>query len=378
MNRPRKANNKDLPLNLYAEKKGEVIYYIYKNPKSGERTSFRKDRTQAILAANQLNTMLVSQVSLVDKVLGRVNTFDTWLVRYAKIREPEKTAKKTKEQLAYDIKLMSKFFGPMPIQDISVFHCSEFFDQWVSKDQNRMASRTRSQLIKCFDFAVGHGYLNDNPAKKTLPIIVFVKRKRLTREQFNVILSFASEHIQRAMMLGLITLQRREDIATMKFSDVKNGFLHVVQKKTEKSKKGKRLDSSNEAAFLRIEATPQLQDLIKQCRSTGVLSKYLIHHLFSRKSIGALDTEVLKGMPLQPDNITRGFARARNTCGLFDDMTAKERPTFHEIRSLGAHLYEKQGIDPQALLGHTSATMTAQYLDGHGTKWTEVSANLVI
>ncbi|MEH6814187.1 MAG: hypothetical protein V7677_16760 [Motiliproteus sp.] len=59
-------------------------------------------------------------------------------------------------------------------------------------------------------------------------------------------------------------------------------------------------------------------------------------------------------------------------------MPANQRPTFHEIRALGAHLYKEQGIDPQALLGHTDAKMTDHYLDGHGTQWTRVRANLVV
>jgi integrase len=272
---------------------------------------------------------------------------------------------------------MNGYFGKMPLSDISIFHCSAFFEQWTNQSKNRMAARMRSQLIKCFDFAIGHGYISENPANKTLPITALVQRKRLTLQEFQVISDLAAPHIKRAMMLALLTLQRREDIAEMKFSDIKDGFLHVVQQKTEKSKKRARFDSKNRAAFLRILVTPKLKELITICRSSGVLSKYLIHHLHSRKSSGAFNSSVDKGMPLQPDNITRGFASARNRSGLFDHLSPKERPTFHEIRSLGAHLYEQQGIDPQALLGHTNANMTAHYLDGHGTKWTEVEASLV-
>lgn len=50
----------------------------------------------------------------------------------------------------------------------------------------------------------------------------------------------------------------------------------------------------------------------------------------------------------------------------------KTPPSFHEIRSLAARLYNDQGIDAQALLGHKSADMTAVYRDTRGAEWTEV------
>lgn len=378
MNRPRKRGNRDLPANLYADRRGGKVYYLYKHPTKGSRHGMGTDRTQAILAAQQLNSMLVFEVSLVDQVIGKANTFSTWLTKYASLRASEDLAAKTRKQLDYDLGLMREKLGPIPIADITVFHCSEFLDGWVSSGRRRMAARMRSQLIKCFDFAMGNGLVDSNPASKTLPITATVERQRLTKEQFDQILELAPLHIQNAMRLALITLQRREDIAAMKFANIKDGYLHVVQQKTAKAKKRKRADSINAAAYLRIEVTDQLQNVISNCRRTGIVSKHLIHHLHSRKSAGATHTEVKKGMPMQPDNITRGFASARNRSGLFDDMPAKERPTFHEIRSLGAHLYRESGVDPQALLGHTDAKMTAHYLDGHGTEWTVVKADLAI
>ncbi|WP_133144363.1 tyrosine-type recombinase/integrase [Pseudomonas fragi] len=50
-------------------------------------------------------------------------------------------------------------------------------------------------------------------------------------------------------------------------------------------------------------------------------------------------------------------------------MPANERPTFHEIRALGAWLYEQQGFaqdDIQGLMGHADVKMTAHYHSGHG------------
>ena len=49
-------------------------------------------------------------------------------------------------------------------------------------------------------------------------------------------------------------------------------------------------------------------------------------------------------------------------------MKPGERPTFHELRALGAWLYEQQGFPQeyiQALMGHADVKMTEHYQAGH-------------
>ena len=67
-----------------------------------------------------------------------------------------------------------------------------------------------------------------------------------------------------------------------------------------------------------------------------------------------------------------------NQSGFFDNIPMNERPSFHEIRSLGIKLYEDQGIDAQKLAGHTDRKMTDKYKEGHEIEWTLVEANLDI
>lgn len=379
MNRPRKKGNRDLPPNLYSSLRGGKVYYAYKHPHTGKHHGMGHDRRAAIDAAHQLNAALVMPISLVDRVLGRVDLFGGWLDRYLDIRLSEgNLSPKTVRILRYDVELMRKALGALPMIDLSVFHCAEFVSQWTEAGKRRMAARMRSQLIICLDYAASHGLIDDNPAKKTLAITAQTHRSRLTKAQFDAIYALAAPPIQNAMLLALVTLQRREDIASMKFKDVKGGFLYIRQGKTAKIRKGRREGSLNVAAHIMLATTWELpgvgtvQDAIRQCRGTQVISRHMVHHIHGRKAAGATHAEVKPGLPLQPDNLTRGFASARDRSGLFGKMAAKEKPTFHEIRSLGAHLYKEAGIDPQALLGHTDAKMTDYYLDGHGEKWTKI------
>lgn len=69
--------------------------------------------------------------------------------------------------------------------------------------------------------------------------------------------------------------------------------------------------------------------------------------------------------------LTREFAQIRDEQKLFDDLDPEARPSFHEIRTLGADIYRQAGTPvpiTQRLLGHTTTAMTApHYLDGHDT-----------
>ena len=68
------------------------------------------------------------------------------------------------------------------------------------------------------------------------------------------------------------------------------------------------------------------------------------------------------------------FSKARDAANAYDHIQATERPTFHEIRALGAWLYEQQNFPQeyiQALMGHADAKMTKHYQDGHSEKGIE-------
>lgn len=61
--------------------------------------------------------------------------------------------------------------------------------------------------------------------------------------------------------------------------------------------------------------------------------------------------------------------QARDDSHAYDNVPAGERPTFHEIRALGAWLYEQQGFAQeyiQGLMGHADVKMTEHYQSGHG------------
>lgn len=75
-----------------------------------------------------------------------------------------------------------------------------------------------------------------------------------------------------------------------------------------------------------------------------------------------------------PDDVSRAFAKIRDKTGLFCLLLPKQKPTFHEVRSLAIKLHEDSGYDARALAGHTTRRMTQAYIKGHGIVWNYAAA----
>ncbi len=142
----------------------------------------------------------------------------------------------------------------------------------------------------------------------------------------------------------------------MKFSDIWDDHLHVVQEKTGSKiaiPLGLRLNAINWS----------LRDVVSRCRDYAV-SPYLVH--FFRAT-----SQAERGAQVKSNTITMNFSKARDKAGIeWGDGTPA---TFHEQRSLAERLYEAQGIGTQKLLGHKSPNQTARYHDDRGKDWTTIT-----
>jgi len=129
----------------------------------------------------------------------------------------------------------------------------------------------------------------------------------------------------------------------------------------ERAKTGARICIPLSLRLERFEMN--LDDVVRQCRTTGVVSHWLLHRI--EKAKGARI-----GSHVHVDILTREFSAAVDKLGL--DWGGKQAPTFHEIRSLAGRLYKEQGnVNPQELFGHKDPRTTAIYTDGRG-EWVKV------
>lgn len=370
--RKRLKKNKELVSNLYASTVNGRTYYRYRRPDTGEYRGLGTDRAAAIAAARQLNGILAVETDLVRSVLGTTDQTVSHLIgRFRKELLPTKGfADSTKRIYEYRLGRIDRDLGNRAIEAMGVRDVSDYLDSNFERDAY---IKHRSTLIELFRFAIMKGlYPSDsgNPAEITYAKTDYGKsRKRMTLDQFRAIHALAQPWMQIAMELALITLQGRAEIINMKFADLNDGILRVVRQKTQ----------AHEHAYLAIQSTNQLESILARARRTGIASPYIVHRAPDRR---ISSTEKDHWTQLTPNHFTSEFRKVRDKTTLFDRTDRLTRPTFHEIRSLGSWLYEKQGFDTasyiQPLMAHADEKMTKLYQSGHERKWVTVQAGLDI
>lgn len=360
--RKRSAGRQGWPDNLYPNKGG----FKYRHPITRRETFMGRDQTKAFAAAKKLNAMLLPGNDLVDKVIGSRETVADAIAVFRRDDVPGRNwAPKTAEVYESVIRRTEAGIGSRPVDEVTVKDCAEFIRSVTESDRARQQFRlVLGWIMAC---AVQEGWIDTNPVLATRRFQHERKRARLTKEVYSAIWEKAEPWLRLAMDLSLVTLLRREDVVSLKFSDVRDGFLWVVPQKTEGSTLVK----------LKIKIGDELATLLAQARDT-VLSPYVVHRLPDRarpsdKRAAARQhhTQVM------PEQVTRAFQDAREAAGVGGDNP----PSFHEIRSLGGAMVRETGWTTeqiQTLMGHASKSMTEHYLDGHDAPWTEVAPALIL
>lgn len=373
--RPRK-NNVSVP-NLYPlySRKVNKVYWRYKHPVTGKFHSLGTNEAEAITIATEANARLAEQhsrqiLAISDRIAtskGKSITTVTWLDKYWKIQEERYTSgdikTNTYRQKAKPVALLKERAGMKLISSVDVRDIAQILDEYVSNGQPRMAQVIRSVLIDVFKEAQHYGEVPPgyNPALATKQPRRKITRQRLNLEEWQKIFEIADsshKYMGNAMLLALVTGQRLGDISKMKFSDIWDDDLHVIQEKT-----GSKIAIP---LSLRLNAINWcLRDVVARCRDYAV-SPYLVH--FFRAT-----SQAERGAQVKARTLTMNFSKARDKAGIeWGDGTPA---TFHEQRSLAERLYETQGIDTQKLLGHKSPQQTAKYHDVRGKEWTKVTKN---
>ena len=323
----------ELLANFYEHKAG---CFTYRHPNTGHFINLGSNRLQAMRCAMQLNVGLSPLDKRVQDAFNGDSNFHKVGVTISEYCQyfqndvlPQRDlTPKTLVGYAQFLKQVQKFFENKDIRQITLSDISQFLRARPAVQSNRY----RSMFCVLYKYAMAEGLVKENLPFKTLKRQVKVQRNRLSIETFNAIRICAPDWLKNAMDIALVTGQRVGDIAEMKHSDIKHGFLFIKQNKTSRA--------------LQIPVIGQLQEVINRCKSINC--DYLI---------------TIKNKPITSGYISRCFCRARKESGVCDNI--ENPPTFHEIRSLSARLQKKSGIDKkvtQNWLGHASEQMTDLYL----------------
>lgn len=349
----RKHKYKDLPPRLY----WSGTNYIYRRP-DGRSVSLGADKKLAIKAAERANAILApKEQNLMDRIMGTPSTTIADIMdRYWDEFAVDHYAAKTLDNYQYKARKVKDAWGRLPPSMLTVRAVAEFVDQFPPRQSETYVTF----LKKFFKWGRSKGYFEQNLAADLITKKVEIQRQRLCIEGYRAIYAEAEPWLQNAMNLALQSLQRREDLVLLRFESYQDGILPVRQLKT----------GSN----VRIAVGPELHQAINQCRDS-LLSPYMIHKRPSRITTRSREkrehhTQVL------PEQLTRAFTDAREASRFYAKLVAGQKPTFHEIRALGAKLYKDAGVDPQPLLGHKDEASTRIYLDRHEEEWIEASAGL--
>lgn len=348
--RPRNKENKGLPQNLYLDARRGT--YRYRRPTDGKWFQFGLDRVKAIDAAKQLNLTFMRGGDLVSRVQGvSADLFVDFLDYYEqKVLPPRELAKNTLELYGVRFRQFRAAWPAQAVENITIRMVAELLDGLTP----RAANQARALLVDIFNHAVAKGLCPDNPAASTIPRIEKKQRKRHTIDGLRAIRDESPGWLKNAIDLALITAQRRTDILAMRFDDVRDGFLYVVQQKTAKA---------SDAAWIRLRVTPQLQGVLDNCQD-NVPSPFLIHRRPDRKR-GILAETKEHWTKVDERYLTRAFKEARDLAGCYAGWSDEEMPGFHEVRALSLHLYKKAGKDGQKIAGHASEEMTRNYQRDH-------------
>lgn len=193
----------------------------------------------AILKQKQAN--LQNQLEKLDDEISRKLkkgiTVHTWLDQFLKIQnermEYGEIKLNTYKQKIAPVEAFRQACGNQVISEIDVRDIASIVDEYKERGQTRMAQVVRMVLVDVFKKAqhageVPPGYTTKLPMNR-------IKRQRLDFDEWLVIFNEAKKtqkYLQNAMLLAVITGQRLGDIAKMRFDDIWDDHLHIIQEKT--------------------------------------------------------------------------------------------------------------------------------------------------
>ena len=364
--RRRSSRKAGWPERLYEEKG----YYYWLHPHTGKKVPIgRVSRSVAFdqaIEANNYISGLDKEVRLIDRIREDSDrTVQVWAEKFEKIVAKRHLAKNTLMMYGAWIRRFRAEFGDdRRLAAITPLMVSEKLEA-IEEETPTTAKQLRGLWFDIFREAELAGWIpkNENPVRDTRTRKIGVKRARLTFDVFmKVYTQTKVPWLPKAMALALVSGQRRENIVPARHAEFQEDGWHVDQGKT-----GARIIIPLE---LRLnEFGMSLVDVQKLCRSTGVLSHYLIHQTEHHgKSTPGTRIRLRRVTDVFTDEIA----------ALHIDWGDKTPPTFHEIRSLAKRMYQRQGgVDTKVLLGHKAESSAELYEDARGAEWTRVRIGTV-
>jgi integrase len=312
----RRTSNFDLPPRMH--KKGDCYYYV---TTTKPRKWIRLDKSLAV--AKQMWASLEGA--------GTPGTFESLANKF--LAECTKyLAENTRRNYTSHGNILISVFGHMQLSEIKPHHIGNYLDRHSSP----MSANIQIGLMSTmFERALRWGMADTNPCKGVRRNKMKPRDRYITDEEYRAIRNKAPDWLQVAMDISLLTALRESDVLKIKLADLDDQHLTVIQKKTKKRQ-----------TYVITEALNSAISKAKALDRGSVRSLYLIFDHSGRRYSEKM--------------LQEKFRKARDEAGISDVV-------FHDIRAKAATDSKGEGLDYQALLGHSKRDMSDRYVKARTT-----------
>jgi integrase len=252
--------------------------------------------------------------------------------RYERDRVPLLGERTRRDCVRYHLPVLRRHFGGLDADAIKPRDIGRFLDVPKGKIWRNKIANTLSAVFTC---AVGRWFYCDiNPCLKVVRHESKPRNRYVTDAEFQAVYQLAGFHVRLAMDLALLTGQRQGDLLDLKWAEVHETYIDIVQAKTGKHL-GIKITPALEAVLLRARQRPP--DLPKVYVVRTRMGRPFSHGGFRMKWQTTMAEALRKG-------------------------AIKERFTFHDLRAKCAS--DKESLEGASqLLGHQGQGMTKRVYD---------------
>ncbi|MHB0985949.1 MAG: tyrosine-type recombinase/integrase [Sulfuricella sp.] len=310
----RRKSNLNLPPRMY--QKHGAYYYVTK-----ENKWIRLSNNLAEAKAKWIE--IEGEVPLTDTVAGLI---DRYLVEVA----PKKAPRTYQDNLT-EAKQLIAVFGHMRPSEVRPMHVAQYLDVRGRKAPTR-ANREKSLLSHVYSIAMRWGVVDFNPCRGVARNPEKGRDRYITDAEFNAVKKLAGNFIAAVMEFAYITAARRGDILNLRLDQLAQEGIYIKQGKT--------------GAKQLFEWSPGLRSVVESAKALPRPVRGL--YLFCNR----------RGQPYTDS----GFKAMWNRVQVKWAEEGGERFTFHDIRAKALTDAQHQGMDAQAMAGHSSSAMTEHYI----------------
>jgi integrase len=285
--------------------------------------------------SDDLRTALVMHADIVSKRAKLGDGHQSGMVKLINAAMPSilngKSPNTAQQYQVVQKKLLSVFKDAEP-EDIADVHILQLRREWAGTPN--MANRRITVLRQIFDYAIEKEIITKNPCDGVTRLAEGTRKRYITDKEYTRIWQCASPDARVMMDLQYLTGQRIEDVLHMRWSDVSEEGVYVEPDKVE--------DSSG--AKILISMTPDLQAVLDAAKA------------LSRKRRGETILCTVRGGRKYAYETARDMLKSAASRAGVEDF----RP--NDFRAKCLTDAKKQGLNPQALGGHTTEARTRRYL----------------